>query len=249
VPLCYIRRRLIIKIHSKNTYGFTLVELSIVLVIIGLIVGGVVGGQSLIQAAKINAVVSDFQKYKTAVNAFDLQYDALPGDFTEASDYWTECVDVAGTPPAPCNGNGDRKITPYREEGFRAWQHLSLAKILPNPFTGISSSTLWVNIGVNVPEGPFDKTAYIIDYEEVYGKSKNYLRLAGVSSANDVAAAVFTPANSKAIDNKIDDGSPTTGKIFGEIGLGDTYVACVTGDNYNLSNTEISCRLFYQIAN
>jgi prepilin-type N-terminal cleavage/methylation domain-containing protein len=66
-------------IHMRNR-GFTLIELSIVLVIIGLIVGGVLVGQDLIRAATERAQISQIEKYNTAVNTFRGKYQALPGD-------------------------------------------------------------------------------------------------------------------------------------------------------------------------
>lgn len=60
--------------------GFTLVELSIVLVIIGLLVGGILVGQSLIDAAKLNSLVRQFQQYDAAANSFKSKYKFLPGD-------------------------------------------------------------------------------------------------------------------------------------------------------------------------
>jgi prepilin-type N-terminal cleavage/methylation domain-containing protein len=63
-----------------GTAAFTLIEMSIVLVIIGLIVGGVLVGQSLISAAAVRAQISQIERYQTAVNAFRDKYSGLPGD-------------------------------------------------------------------------------------------------------------------------------------------------------------------------
>jgi prepilin-type N-terminal cleavage/methylation domain-containing protein len=60
--------------------GFTLIELSIVLVIIGLIVGGVLVGQDLIRAAEVRAQITQIEKFNTAVNTFHGKFGALPGD-------------------------------------------------------------------------------------------------------------------------------------------------------------------------
>ncbi len=64
----------------SRSSGFTLVELSVVLVVIGLIVGGVMVGRDLIKAAEIRATISQIEKYKTAANTFKLKYEYLPGD-------------------------------------------------------------------------------------------------------------------------------------------------------------------------
>src|SRR3984885_348580 len=65
---------------KEKEKGFTLIELSIVLVIIGLIVGGVLVGQDLIRAAQVRATVTQIEKYNSAVNTFRGKYGALPGD-------------------------------------------------------------------------------------------------------------------------------------------------------------------------
>src|SRR5882757_2419229 len=70
---------------TQKEAGFTLIELSIVLVIIGLIVGGVLVGQDLIRAAEVRATISQIEKYNTAVNTFRGKYNALPGDMNSST--------------------------------------------------------------------------------------------------------------------------------------------------------------------
>src|ERR1035441_8985409 len=70
---------------SALTAGFTLIEVSIVLVIIGLIIGGILVGQDLINAAAIRAQVSQIEKYNAAVNTFRTKFNALPGDMNAAT--------------------------------------------------------------------------------------------------------------------------------------------------------------------
>lgn len=67
-----------------NKKGFSLIELSIVLIIIGLLVAGVTGGASLIKSAELRAVVSEIRSYQTAVNAYFTSTGCLPGKITTA---------------------------------------------------------------------------------------------------------------------------------------------------------------------
>jgi len=122
-----------------KTKGFTLVELSIVIVIIGLLVAGISAGKGLIDSAKLNAVVSDATKYQIAYNNFRGKYNAIPGDMATASGYFSNC---APGDNSKCNGNGDGVIqadsvacgsfSSSIHEGFVAWRHLYLGGFVQN---------------------------------------------------------------------------------------------------------------------
>lgn len=136
---------------QKNTMsrskGFSLVELSIVLVILGLLVGGVLSGQALIQAAELRSIVTDRDKYTAAFNTFKAKYNSLPGDFSRATAIWgavdptpATCVTTARTSLATCDGNGDGIIATYSSwEMPLAWEHLSLSKIIEGSYVGYTS--------------------------------------------------------------------------------------------------------------
>ena len=78
--------------------AFSLVELSIVLVILGLLTGGILAGQSLIRAAELRAVTTEYQRYVAAVQTFRDKYMALPGDMPNAIAFWG----AAHATPATC---------------------------------------------------------------------------------------------------------------------------------------------------
>ena len=76
LSLSYISKN----IKTLNFFAFSLIELSIVLIIIGLLVAGITGGQSLIKSAKIRAFMNELNGYKQAVSSFYVAKDRLPGD-------------------------------------------------------------------------------------------------------------------------------------------------------------------------
>ena len=80
--------------------GFSLVELSIVLVILGLLTGGILAGQSLIRAAELRSVATESQRYMAALNSFRDKYFALPGDMANATAFWG----AQNATPATCHG-------------------------------------------------------------------------------------------------------------------------------------------------
>ena len=72
---------------TSHISAFSLVELSIVLVILGLLVGGVLSGQSLIRAAELRSVTTEYSRYTTAISSFRDKYFALPGDMSNATSF------------------------------------------------------------------------------------------------------------------------------------------------------------------
>ena len=100
--------------------GFTLVELSVVLVIIGLIVASVVAGKELIRNSQLQSVIRVAQSYEGAIRAFRWRYKAFPGDMSNAEEYW---------PGETVNGDGDGLIKPNSmDESLPAWQQMGLSR-------------------------------------------------------------------------------------------------------------------------
>lgn len=145
--------------------GFTLIEMSIVLVVIGLIVGGIIMGQDLIKAAQRRAILSEIEHYKTAVNTFRNKYNSIPGDMTDATNYWGNVAgnDCPGSgtiaSPATCNGNGDGQICGGNQywtatcntEALWFWKHLANANLINGNYSGASNGYLEIP-GQSVPQ-------------------------------------------------------------------------------------------------
>lgn len=159
--------------HARKKSGFTLIELSIVLVIIGLIVGGILIGQDLIRAAVIRGAARDIESINSAVNTFRTKYNCLPGDCPNAQQLFNNCSDIPSNQNY-CNGNGNGIFDGYGgvEGTIRFFQHLQLASLLSGPFTAMSSvdNTNGYTPGLNVPSVSWITSNSVFD-AQVFGLS------------------------------------------------------------------------------
>lgn len=233
---------------SKRS-GFTLVELSVSLVIIGLIIGGVLGGTMLLKQAKLRVVIKELTENRAAITGFKDKFKYYPGDYPVAAKYWS------GT----TNGNGDWQISGNTTESLRAWQHLKLSDYISGQYTGATGTPTYIP-GQNVPKSNYKDTyVYFIRFiSSSFGKSGNGLTLAAMKSDGSAAwdgASLETP-DAKSIDEKIDDGNAGTGNLFALNGsiptdpIGTDNQLCSGTDasaptNYNLATTGAACRLTY----
>jgi len=220
--------RKFLTLHSKATarseQGFTLIELSIVLVIIGLIVGGVLSGQDLIQAAQIRATMKQKEQFDLAVNTFKVKYNALPGDYALTS--------VNGISVTAGDGNGfisdaatGAAITPVGASGevLFFWQHLSVAGYIDGGFSGTAAayttaSALYAS-GV-IPKSKLGRNAtWVAVSSSNTAAPGNYYILSSSLTAGTTpfglttAETALTPVEASSIDAKSDDGLPATGAI------------------------------------
>ena len=222
------------KTSAKKKQGFTLIELSIVLVIIGLIVGGVLVGQDLIKAAETRATVAQVEKYNTAINTFRSKFNGLPGDLqaTESSSFglFGFTGSSAGT-AGMGDGNGllqsasSGNLTYGIGETLAFWRHLSDANLVDGAF-GSSGSSLIVastgattgavsNIAQSLPPAKLGRGNSFAIYANA---GKNYYEINGITAittagAYTAASPQLTPQETYSIEVKVDDGQPNTGNV------------------------------------
>ncbi len=238
----------VIKPEESRIRAFTLVEMSIVLIIIGLIVAGIAKGQSMIHSAKVMSVVSFIEQKKVAIRTFEMKYDALPGDMNNAWDYWgTNCAANYWS----CNGDGDFKIE-RSAESHQVWKHLYLAGLIDENLTGVTGSQE-SEPGINIPESEIEGVGISLYQLLTYGitEPKNRFLLGRVhpTSSNINIGAAFLPADAHSIDKKMDDGVPTSGKVQGGIGkdLSGANSYCYDGVVYRLSVDELRCVMIIEL--
>lgn len=213
--------------------GFSLVELSIVLVILGLLTGGILAGQSLIRASELRAVTTEWNRYVTAIHGFRDKYFALPGDMTNATSFWgaahatpATCLTTVGTGTQTCNGDGDGEIDAASAasrygERFTSWQHLANAGLIEGSYTGIAGSGHNAHAtNTNSPVSKLSAGLWFLAYDITSSAAlypvalpRNNFRL-GVAVANSWPyTGIMKPEEMWNIDTKVDDGRPATGTV------------------------------------
>jgi prepilin-type N-terminal cleavage/methylation domain-containing protein len=241
-------------IKSYNN-GFTILEISIVLVIVGLLVAGVLGGQEIIKSMKINGTIAQMNEITAAANSFKLKYDSLPGDMPDATDYWginSDCPNQMFELPekTTCNGNGDGTLGNTENPSERSffWHHLSNSDMFNNILLNIESFFYAAKSSYNEkvfisattgmheyvrPELRQDVITYFLATQE------------GVEEYINLGWSAFTPEDAKTLDSKIDDSMPTTGNVSTENLYGPSS-ACINSTNpidYDINNDSNKCAL------
>lgn len=259
--------------RQQSNHGFTLIEISIVLVIIGLIVGGVLAGQDLIKAAQIRKIYSEYQAFDTAANTYKLKYNALAGDHANAHQFFGDaCGNNTTDPDTGCNGDGDGKIgsttapaDPFGEEA-KFFEHISRAGLIAGSYDGscVQGDGCEYNAGINVPKSTFKGAIWGLkcnsceecDLSTILGTNNVFIFTAARRTDGDPNSAfganyngALTVQDMWSLDSKYDDGMPNTGRI---LTFGFTSTECVSGQDaiatYNLTTATEKCTAYFRMS-
>lgn len=240
--------------------GFTLVELSIVMVIIALLAGSIFAGQAIIDASKIKSTVSQIEEFQSGFNVFVDKFSAYPGDFSRAERFLGA--------PATMIGNGDSHTvwadvqvggTAGSEpaEGPLAWYHMKLAGLVSGQYGNDPQWMIDANAipGTVVPYAKIgaDGGGFYMNYDSTVQEMGNHLGL-GHYDATTLGMnnhPLLTGKQAFDIDKKLDDSFPRTGLVRGNE---DDPVGTPGGDCYDVGTQEyfltlesIGCSITYKL--
>lgn len=207
---------------KSNKSGFSLVELSIVIIIIGLLFVGVSGGSKLIKSAKLNKIMRDISSVDTSFLAFLQAYDAYPGDFKDATTFW-------GT-TGVADGDGDGKIeindsasATGSDEVSNGLLHMQKAELIDGTFDIVIQNSSYAM------KGELNSKLVLANEANSAGTSlggfnsslsgQNLIVLGRTNSASrntgdaGTGSAFISPRDLYSLDSKFDDGNAVGGKI------------------------------------
>src|SRR6267143_2750965 len=231
---------------TKRQQGFTLVEIAIVLVIIGLLLGGILKGQEMITQAKIKNVIADFSGVSAAYHGYQDRYRAIPGDDPNAAGRWT-------TTPAAISGSGNGVVDGTYNNTCPAVS-----------VSGTPESCMWWDhlrragfVSGNGAQQPFNAVTGQIGVQTGNGSAAPVLGAA--SGVGGFSGLIICSANlpdkiAIAVDTQMDDGQRLSGTVRGQLQaapnpaiVADATSAPAGGSaNYaeTGTNTYVLCRAF-----
>ncbi|HXF79025.1 MAG TPA: prepilin-type N-terminal cleavage/methylation domain-containing protein [Usitatibacter sp.] len=179
--------------------GFTLVEIAIVLVIIGLLLGGILKGQELINSAKVKNLANDFRVIPTYIYAYQDKFKALPGDDANVTQHITGATAAAAANLGNGVINGSWNSNTNTDESFLFWQHVRLANLAAGP-TDVTDTTYI----------PRNAVGGIIG---ISSTTVPQIQISGMTGTYEVCSAGILGKFAKQLDIQMDDGKTESGSM------------------------------------
>jgi prepilin-type N-terminal cleavage/methylation domain-containing protein len=203
--------------------GFTLVEVSIVLVVIGLLIGSVLVAVNIMQNARITSAVTTLQSIQSAVSTYNQNYGAVPGDDAQAvahvgaavSGGGNSLIGAAGATPTQTFDTADNAAGNGAGESRLVWSHLRGAGLIRGQVTDYTP-----------PGNPFGG---------IFGIQNGAFTTNGIATGTNVVCASNVAGDAAVIiDQRLDDGVATTGNIRAGISVTGAAAAYVNTSTYVL---------------
>ena len=188
--------------------GFTLIEIAIVLVIIGLLLGGILKGQELINSARVKSLAADFRNVPVFIYGYQDKFKALPGDDAAAVAHVGNSGILATTGGPTGNGviGGAWDSIIQTDESYLFWQHVRMAGLAP----GSIDTT---NPGIYAPTNALSGRIGIQSAPPFTGLNGSYF----------ICSGSIPGKYAKQLDILLDDGNSFTGSMMaGPIANGTT---------------------------
>jgi prepilin-type N-terminal cleavage/methylation domain-containing protein len=211
--------------NANRQKGFTLIEIAIVLVIIGLLLGGVLKGQELINNARVKSFANDFRNIPVYIYAYQDRFRAIPGDDPQAV---AHVGGVNATTPAGMLGNGQINgawnSATNSDESCLFWSHIRLANLAPGSTTVTCDAAYY----------PTNASGGQIGVQSSNGFTTITLPTA-MSGTYIICSAHIAGQFVLQLDTLLDDGNPQTGamRAIDETALGAATAATTAAVNAN----------------
>jgi len=206
----YHNRSLQMNMPNKQR-GFTLVEIAIVLVIIGLLLGGILKGQELITSARVRNIADQNSGIQAAYYGFIDRYRQIPGDMNGQIACQQVGNEVPGCPGAGVGGNGNGRLEEEDwAEGSNAWAHLAAARFIQGGYVGAAAdeATYTITSPIRTPINAFNGRVMLTRSDEYEGTGGGTTVRLLFILGNNIPVNVM-----RELDLKIDDGLPRTGVV------------------------------------
>lgn len=238
---------------TSRKSGFSLVELAIVLIIIGLLVSALAVGQKLIENARTRSAINEINRLDAAIASFHLTYDNLPGDIDDATNYWASSEDGDGDGYIEINNGSSVNESNY------VFEQLTEAELITGGYSAgdASESTRMGSKVKNSLYEVYQDDDYDLDDDDTaddvdttFTENVIVLEGDGGNTAGASGYGVLIPRMAHNIDDKMDDGLPNKGKMRG-MGLTSGSSTCYTVSSgtgtFTLSLEDTLCDIAYYL--